>query len=90
MLLDLLQLAHRYRLERLYAECVRRCKRGLHLHNAIPQFLQCHAYRMEEVRAYTFHYIVRNFKRIRAAAKDTMALLADHPDLALELLYEVN
>ena len=85
VLVDVMQLAHRYQIDRLYDMCVRQCRNSLHLHNAVPWCIRAHACHLEGLYDHTLRYAVKHWKGIRIAAGETIEFLADYPLVAWDL-----
>uniref|UniRef100_A0A7S1N863 BTB domain-containing protein n=1 Tax=Eutreptiella gymnastica TaxID=73025 RepID=A0A7S1N863_9EUGL len=90
ILIDVMELAHRYGVERLHRECVRQCRRRVTPKTAVPWFIQCHAHQQHEARDCMFRYVTRNFKIIRAEARDTIEMLSVHPELMVSVVLQLE
>ena len=89
VMVDVMQMAQRYHLVRLYHKCLRHCQRGLGPHNAVLWLLRAHVYHLSELRELSLRYCVRHFGSVRSSAKGTLDVLKECPDLMLEILLEI-
>ena len=76
-------------LERVYNHAVRHCHHNISVQNAIPWFIQADEHKLDELREMSFKFIARNFRRIKAEAKETLMLLKDKPELMMEVMLVV-
>jgi sugar lactone lactonase YvrE len=86
VLVDLMRLAHRYGVERLYGHCVRHSTLQITTSNAVGWFIGAHEHGLEELQESTFSFISRNFRRIRSEAKQSLQQLAKHPELMMQVM----
>ena len=87
LVVDVLRKAKELELTRVYNHCEQRCQRGLSAHNAVLWFMQADEYALEGLRGSALRYLTRNFRTIRAEAKDTLAKLAvEKPMLMAEVM----
>lgn len=87
VLVDLMRLAHRYGVERLYGHCVRHSALQITTSNAVGWFIGAHdEHGLEELQESTFSFISRNFRRIRSEAKQSLQQLAKHPELMMQVM----
>ena len=88
LLVDVMRKAKEMQLERVYNYSVRRCRRGIGVHNCVAWFVKADAYGLEELRSATFGYLSRNFRQVKAQARRTLQILSDKPHLLMEVMLE--
>ena len=66
--------------------CTRYCQANLAPPNAIPWLVQAEEHQLGELRVLTLAYVKREFRRIRMVARDTLRILAENPDLTVEVM----
>ena len=86
---DVMRKAREYDLRHLLKLCTAFCRDKLAPPNAIPWLVQAEEHQMGELRELTMAYVKREFRRIRMVARDTVQLLAQHPDLMMEVVDEL-
>lgn len=83
---DVMRKAREYDLRHLLVLCTRYCTDKLAPPNAIPWLVQAEEHQLGELRELAMTFVKRDFRRIRMVAKDTVPLLAQHPDLMVEVM----
>ena len=54
--------------------------------NSVGWLVSADEYALDELRALCLEFVRRRFRRIRMIAKDSLALLTQHPGLMLEVM----
>ena len=62
------------------------CIRDRGASNAIGWLVQADHHRLTKLRGMAMRYVKQNFRRIRMVAKDSLRLLAQEPDLSVEVM----
>ena len=86
--IDVMRLAHAYRLDRPYNHCVRHCRRQINTANAVGWFIEANQYGLDDLRDSTFKFVSRNFRKIRTEHKDSLRQLGQYPELMMEVMME--
>ena len=83
---DVMCKAREYDLRHLLSLCSRYCAANLAPPNAIPWLVQAEEQQLGELREQAMAFVKREFRRIRMVARDTLTLLAQNPDLMVEVM----
>ena len=83
---DVMCKAREYDLRHLLKLCARYCADNLAPPNAIPWLVQAEEQQLGELRELAMAFVKREFRRIRMVARDTLSLLAQNPDLTVEVM----
>ena len=88
--MDVLQLAEKYQITGLYDSVQRQCIRRLSLKTAVWWLIQSHEYHLHDLHKACLRYVVRNYRGIRNAARQSVVLLSTFPELVQEVLLELE
>ena len=83
---DVLRKAHEIGLERACDLCIEFVHHNLRESNGIEWLVAADAYALDDLRTLCLLFVRRRFRRIRMVAKDSLALLAQHPGLMLDVM----
>mmetsp|Transcript_67044 Transcript_67044/g.218281 ORF Transcript_67044/g.218281 Transcript_67044/m.218281 type:complete len:319 (+) Transcript_67044:380-1336(+) len=87
--LEVLRLADKYNLVRLYQMSTRHCLRKLDGENAVERLVQSDLYGLQDLRGAALTFVIRHFAEIRSANPRSLDRLVDRPGLMLEVMLQL-
>jgi len=84
--IDVMKKAHEWTLTRAYNICMQYCLKHADESNSVAWLVCAKESGLEELKEVMLSRLKRNFRAIRSKAPDSLARLAQHPDLSLEVM----
>ena len=83
---EVMRKANEFQLERVYKHTLHRCYSSITVKDAVAWLIHAETYNLEEARKLALRFVARNFKKIRAEARQTLLQLKEEPALLMEVM----
>eukprot|EP00747_Dinoflagellata_sp_TGD_P217393 gnl/TRDRNA2_/TRDRNA2_89799_c2_seq1.p1 gnl/TRDRNA2_/TRDRNA2_89799_c2~~gnl/TRDRNA2_/TRDRNA2_89799_c2_seq1.p1 ORF type:complete len:225 (+),score=40.54 gnl/TRDRNA2_/TRDRNA2_89799_c2_seq1:69-677(+) len=90
-LVDVMKLAHRYEITRVYEHCRETCESLINVDNAVEWLVQAHMHCLEDLRAKSLAILVESLRNHTVSEMGhILDPLIEHPELMLDILKAVS